>query len=119
MAEAHFHARYAVAMMRLLHYRQGQKEDFLTLNTECIEILNEETECASKGDFFSLPEKMHEEWSNRKAANLAKAHCIHHNIEWVEENIEKVKKLQHRSDHAAQLDALLTDDEVKERVGNL
>jgi hypothetical protein len=119
MAKARYHVRYAVAMIKLFDYKDIQNKDFLALTNEYLQILHEETKYASKAEFFSLPPEMHRAWINRRATTLALGEITNRNLEWVEEKIVEVKKLQYRSMNADKLQALLTDNEVKEKVGHL
>jgi hypothetical protein len=118
-AKARYHVLYAVAMKKLIDYKDSRREEFLSLNTEFMEILNEETEYVSQYTFTALPSHMHRVWSNRRSAIWALARCIHRNIIWAVEKIVQLEKLQDRSHCPEELKAFLKDDQVKARLGNL
>jgi hypothetical protein len=106
-------------MRTLIDYKDSRSEEFLALNTEFMEILNEETEYASKNAFTALPSHMHRAWSNRRSANWALTHCTHRVLIWAVGKMVELEKLRYRSHRPEELEAFLKDDEIKARFGNL
>lgn len=117
---ARYHFRFNVAWKKLILYKSMQIEDFLLLNTKFIELLSEETVYVTRDPFTGVPSQMQQEWSDRKAANLAQTQCIHLNMTWADEKMIELGKLKgYRSQRPRKLEAFLKEDEVKARLGNV
>ena len=105
MAEARYLARYSFAMKELLDYKGMQNDDFFGVHVKFTVLMKEGKPA---------------QWNHRKTAILCDIHCIQTNIAWVVHKIEELEKLEgYKRSHTRRLEALLMDDEVKERLGNL
>jgi FtsZ-binding cell division protein ZapB len=110
MAKAQYLIQYAFTMEKLRDYKEKQNEEFIILHAQSTEILKEE----------QILKEGHALRNDRKTALLGKIHGIQLNIAWVVQKTEELKKLQgYKMFHPTQLDALLQDEEVKERLGNV
>ena len=105
MAHFHYLIRYTFAMKKLHNYKEEKNQELTGLQDQSTEILKEEKHAA---------------WNDRKTALLVQIHGIQLNIAWVVQKIEELEKLQgYNFFRPNQLEAVLKDDDVKERLGNV
>jgi hypothetical protein len=94
-AKARYLVRYSFVMKKLLDYKRRLDEEFVGIHPQSYWLVNE-------GE--------HSEY----------LHAIQRNITWVVQKIAELEKLQvYNLFRSYQLDALLQDDDVKERLGNV